>query len=182
MAKFIRNNTLFWVIALTAAIVNAAVLQTKETIDLDGTSNKNEQTVASYRSIEPEHLAAKEPKVIIDLYTPQQPYEIKSSEFMKDEDNVTPFAELVINQPNVSDLETHKHVPNSSNQVPNTTANQLQLIPPAFVNASIDKIDPESKQEQGKIIIRYVLFFSLIFLNLNRKKLSQNIYLNLGNL
>lgn len=160
MAKFIRNNPLFWVITLTVAIVNAAVLQTKETIDLDGTSNKNEQTVASYRSIEPEHLAVKDPKVIIDLYTPQQPYQIKSSELMKDEDNFSPFSELVNNQPNVSDLETHKHL--SSDEVPNTTVNPLQLIPPASVNASIDKIDPESKQQQSQIIIRYVLFFSHI--------------------
>lgn len=156
---------LFFVIAFSVGRINAAALQTSETIDLDDTTSK-EIDSATYRPNEPGYVKMNESKVIIDLYTPQQTHESTPSETLKDESdkNVTPFVQVVINQPNASGSSVIKDDDEiATTEVQQTAVNPLQLIPPASVNATIKQLEKESKQKQGQIIIRYALFSNLNF-------------------
>lgn len=165
----------FWVIAAFAVYnIHAAALQQKQINDLDELATKEgDQTAASYRPIEPEHLTVNESKVIIDLYTPQNPHELIYSDELKNETAkkpALPFVQLVINQPeadgsNQSTVEENDgdSVQINENQTTEhirTTSSSLQLIPPALVSPAIAQLKQESKQKQGQIIIRYDFFFS----------------------
>lgn len=158
MASVWRLFPLFFVIAFAVGRINAAALQTSDTFDLDGTTNK-EIEAATYQPIEPGHVTVNESKVIIDLYSP---HESTPSEPFKDESdkNATPFVQVVINQPNASGSSTIREGEIAATEVPHTAAasNPLQLIPPASVNATIKELEKESKQKQGQIIIRYAFF------------------------
>lgn len=164
MASVRRIFPLFFVIALAVGRINAAALQTSETIDLDGTTSK-EIDSATYRLNEPGYVTVNESKLIIDLYTPQQTHESTPSEALRDESdkNVTPFVHVVINQPNVSSSNAIKDDEIATTEVPPAAVNPLQLIPPASVNATIKQLEKESKQKQGQIIIRYAFFSNLNF-------------------
>lgn len=136
MASVWRIVSLFFVIAFAVARINAAALQTSETVDLVGTPNK-EIDAATYNPIEPGHVTLQESKVVFDLDTPQQSYESTPSVSPKE--------------------ETDKNVATEA-------VNTLQLIPPASVNASIKQLEKESKQNQGQIIIRYAFSSNLNFI------------------
>lgn len=164
MAYVWRIFPLFFVIALAVGRINAAALQTSETIDLDGTTSK-EFDSATYRPNEPGYVTVNESKLIIDLYTPQQTHESTPSEALRDEfdKSVTPFVQVVINQPNASGSSAIKDDEIASTEVPQTSVNPLQLIPPASVNATIKQLEKESRQKQGQIIIRYAFSSNLNF-------------------
>lgn len=149
MASILSVFSLILVIALAVGQIHAAAFKPT---DLDDSNVNKNETSSVYKSIDEEHLTVNESKVVIDFYTPAQPTE--SSELT--DKNATPFAQLVINQPNESAVKQQQ--PNAQNSgqpiVENTKANSLQLIPPADVNPSI-KLQKDSPQKQGQIIIRY---------------------------
>lgn len=151
---------IFFVIAFAVCKTNAAALQINGSTDLEEASNKNE-TASSYQPSEKDPTDNE--KVIIDLYKPSQPHETKYSKLTDDDSivkNATPFVQVVVDQSNASELtSTEMYVPNDSIvEQPQTTASPLQLIPPASVPPSIDKLDRDSSQKQGQIIIRYANF------------------------
>lgn len=151
MAETLKISVLFLVITFVVGTINAATLQINGSTDLEeGDLNENE-TTSSYQPRDKDPM--NDQKVIIDLYKPSQAQETTLSELMDDD----------LIDKNASDLTTtEKYVPND--EIPivetlQTTASPLQLIPPASVNASIDKLEKDSTQKQGQIIIRYAIFF-----------------------
>lgn len=165
------------IIGCAVCKIQAAALQTTETIDVNGKTNENaDETESTYRPSEDDHIAVNDSKVIIDLYSPnQRVHETKSDENGSVESssaavkkNVTPFVQVVINQPDSGIVsEPTKDIPfieNLSTEAsPTTGSDPLQLIPPASVNASIKHSEKESKQKQGQIIIRYAFLIIFFF-------------------
>lgn len=175
MAIIWRVFLLIWVIACVLGKIEAATLQKREITESN--EKNDDETAASYGAFEQEHIAVNDSKVIIDLYTPtQRPHELKPDESLKGETtadkSVTPFVQVVIHQPDAIGFGTTNDAqfsPTTNDvepvtQAPSTTAHsQLQLIPPASVNASIKQLEKESKQKQGQIIIRYAFLNPIFF-------------------
>lgn len=164
MASVSRIIPIFWVIVFAVGKINAAVLQANETIDLDVAINKDESTAAN-KTNESGHLTVNDSKVIIDLYSSAQLQASTPSKSLKDESadkNVTPLVQLVINQPdsigsNVPSKNPITEIPATEN--PDPPANPSPLIPPASIDASINKLEKDAVQKQGQIIIRYEFFY-----------------------
>lgn len=158
MAKTLRVLVKFLVIALAVSQINAAALQINGSTDLG-----RSETASSY------HLSENEPNdhVIVDLFDPSPADDTKFNIRSMGDDSIdktgTPFVQVVINQnqSNASgSTSTEQSVPNDENPIvetPQSTVSPLQLIPPASVNASIDKLENDSTQKQGQIIIRYAV-------------------------
>lgn len=136
------------IISLAVWNIHAAALQTS---DLDTTDG--DQVASSYQPIEPEPSTVNQSSVVIDLYTPETVHESRQS--VSAEKPASPSVQFFINQPDADasgpSTEANQMIDN------NTTPSSLQLIPPALVNASIDKLE-DSKRRQGQIIIRYANF------------------------
>ncbi|XP_031637612.1 uncharacterized protein LOC116350037 [Contarinia nasturtii] len=161
MASVSSIFPLILVIIFAVGQINAAALQPTKTLDLDDSNLNKNETSSTYKSIEEEHLTVNESKVVIDFYTPSQPNE-SNGDLKSTDKNVTPYVQLVINQPNESSSSTtEQQQSNTDSQiselptVESSKENSLQLIPPADVNASINKLEKDSPQKQGQIIIRY---------------------------
>lgn len=155
---------LIWVIVIAIYRIDAATLQKSETLDLDESNTKDGEQIgaATYKPANQDHIAINDSKVIIDMYAPQKPLDPKPSEPNKVESGdriVTPFAQVIINQPDTIESSTAKIHDNTeipATEKPLTVATATShLIPPASVNASIAQLEKESKQKQGQIIIRY---------------------------